>query len=433
MPPTMIGELAALGASFACSIGVTCATRASSRIGILAMNHVRMVFGILILITARLVFFGSVFPASLDQHGLFFLAISGVTGFFLCDVCLFKSCVAVGARIGLLLISLSPIFSTAIGWIFLDERLSLIACGGIALTLAGVVFVVLEKHSDETLSKKHLWTGIGLGILAAILQAISAATAKPVMIGASAIDPLTTTLVRALFAAPIFFLIGGVQGRTISIFKKIRSDPRAVGLIAITATVGMSLGVWLYMVGVQRAPIAIATTLTSTMPITVLPVAYLINHEHISKRAIIGAVITCVGFGVLILARLAFQKMLGAKGNVRFVAADLDLVAVFDDATVHQPRIHGGFSSAPANGFQFFDGIRPGQKPLASFKKIAPEISAQSITNNRHIELMHHISELRNLRFGEELGFIEEHTTDADIAVKIVGAEMFQKICFRVK
>ena len=51
----------------------------------------------------------------------------------------------IGARIGVLLLSLSPLFGTLLAWIFLGETLTLPELGAMALALAGVTWVVLER------------------------------------------------------------------------------------------------------------------------------------------------------------------------------------------------------------------------------------------------------------------------------------------------
>lgn len=298
MPCPMIGELAAIGASTSWSIGISCVAKASRRMGVLAANHVRIILGVLILVLARLFLSDTIFPV-LSQQAWLMLALSGVAGFFLADYFLLKSCVTLSTREAFLLFSLSPIISVGLGWTFLNEHLSPISCLGIAITLSGICLVILEKKEGETQRHKNLLKGILFGVLAAFWQAVGAALAKRGMIGAGTADPLSANLIRALFAGAAYILVGLVQGRTFAIIRQIRNNPKSVGLISIASVVGLAFGTWLFMVALKMAPIGIATTLASTMPVTVLPFAILIDHETISKRAILGAVIACVGVGVL--------------------------------------------------------------------------------------------------------------------------------------
>ena len=72
-------------------------------------------------------------------------ALSGLIGLVIGDSMLFQCYVLIGARIGVLLMSLSPIFGTLLAWMFLHETLTLPEIGAMALALAGVIWVVLER------------------------------------------------------------------------------------------------------------------------------------------------------------------------------------------------------------------------------------------------------------------------------------------------
>ncbi len=59
--------------------------------------------------------------------------------------------------------------------------------------------------------------------------------------------------------------------------------------------------------------------------------------------------------------------MLAAIGDVALVAADLHLLAfAFHPAIGLDAHHHGGFAAARANGFDFGEGIGPGEKGRAA-------------------------------------------------------------------
>ena len=72
-----------------------------------------------------------------------------------------------------------------------------------------------------------------------------------------------------------------------------------MSLIGIGAIIGPALGVWLSMVAIKLAPVGIASTLMALMPVTILPMTWLAYREKVSLRAIIGAVIACIGVALL--------------------------------------------------------------------------------------------------------------------------------------
>ena len=67
---------------------------------------------------------GEPLPLSASAHTWFWLGLSGIVGFFLCDLFLFKSMLIIGPRLTLLVFSLAPIIAALCGWIWLSEELS---------------------------------------------------------------------------------------------------------------------------------------------------------------------------------------------------------------------------------------------------------------------------------------------------------------------
>lgn len=81
-----------------------------------------------------------------------------------------------------------------------------------------------------------------------------------------------------------------------------RMGTRRAGFVfVLLGTVfGPVLGVWMSLVAADATSVGIAQTLMSLTPILILPYAAVVEREHISARAIIGAVIAVAGVGVLL-------------------------------------------------------------------------------------------------------------------------------------
>ncbi|MAB83763.1 MAG: hypothetical protein CMJ24_10075, partial [Phycisphaerae bacterium] len=71
-------------------------------------------------------------------------------------------------------------------------------------------------------------------------------------------------------------------------------------LILLGAIFGPVLGVWLSLVSIDRIDAGVAATLMSLSPVFILPVARIVEHEHIGLRAVLGAVLAVIGVGVLV-------------------------------------------------------------------------------------------------------------------------------------
>ena len=94
--------------------------------------------------------------------------------------------------------------------------------------------------------------------------------------------------------------------------------------------------------------------------------------------------------------------MLAADGDIALVTAYHHLFAgMHRFAILVQSQHHIGFAPAVTDGFQFHQLIGPGQQILATGKQLTEKIGAQAVTQYRNVQLVHHIAQLLNLRFGQ--------------------------------
>jgi len=294
-----LGEIAAIGTAISWSACALFFTSASRKIGSFTMSHFRMLFGTILIATAQVVITGELFPVDISLMNWVLLALSGLTGYFLCDACLFQCHVDLGPRLGILIFNFYPFVSAFLAWLFLKEHLSSLAWLGVVVTMSGVIFVLSEKRMKAPhVSGEHTRRGIILAVMAVIFQGISFTLAKPAMMGSEGVEPLTATLVRAIFGGAAFWLVSLFRGKIHVVAKKM-AHGRAISMIAMGAIVGPSVGVWLSMVAIKNAPVGIASTLMALMPIAILPMTAIVYKEKITIRAIVGAVIACLGVFIL--------------------------------------------------------------------------------------------------------------------------------------
>ena len=197
---------------------------------------------------------------------------------------LFQCYVLVGPRIGVLLLSLSPLFGTLLAWIFLHETLTMTEIGAIALALAGVTWVVLERGkggvSGTTGDKPH-WRGILFGVGAALCQATGLVIAKRGL--TDNFPALSATMIRMTTGMIAMWLLAAVTGQAGRTIRKVRADRRAALAILAGAFVGPFVGVWLSLIAVQSARVGIASTLMAMTPVLSLPLVPLVFRERVSR------------------------------------------------------------------------------------------------------------------------------------------------------
>ncbi len=92
---------------------------------------------------------GMPFPWDATGNQWFWLGLSGIIGFVMGDLCLFRAFILIGSRITMVIFALVPPVTAFAGWLFLGEGLSLKHWLGITLTVTGICMVILIKGSKE--------------------------------------------------------------------------------------------------------------------------------------------------------------------------------------------------------------------------------------------------------------------------------------------
>ena len=291
------GEISALITAFCWSGSSFAFTAAAERLGSLQLNINRLMLAIIFLFIT-IVLAGIGFNVSFSQ--ILFLAISGVVGFVFGDNYLFKSYQHIGARLGMLLMALSPIMSAVLALICLNESLSGWGVIGMAITIGGVILVVAERSETPASKYKISKIGIFYGLLGALGQAVGLIFAK-VAFNIGEINGFLATFIRIVVAVGVLFpliLLTGNYKNPVKLFAK---DMKALSSTITGTILGPYLGVTFSLLAVEHAKVGIAATLMSTMPIIMLPIARYVYKENLNWRAISGAVLAVAGVAILFL------------------------------------------------------------------------------------------------------------------------------------
>ncbi len=297
-----LGEISALITSVCFSAGSTFFTLSGRRVGSLIVNRIRLIFALLLLVAAHGALFGQALPLGAGAIRWFWLAVSGIIGLVLGDLFLFQAYVWIGPRISMLLMSLVPVITTLLAWIFLDEQLSSVHLLGIAITLAGVSWVILERNSRRRLAPPvpNYFRGVLFGLGGAMGQALGLITARFGLDGD--FSPISGNLIRMLAAASLLWAVTLLQGRGRETLQVIGNDRRSAGYVLAGAVAGPFLGVSFSLLAIQKAPVGIASTLMSLPPIFLIPIGYLVFGERFTWRAVIGTLVALAGVAALFLA-----------------------------------------------------------------------------------------------------------------------------------
>lgn len=289
------GEVAALSAAFIWAVAAVVYTRVGRQLSPLVLNLVKGIIAIALLLLT-LLFLGKLLP-SVSLMPVLLLLLSGVIGIGIGDTAYFTALNSLGARRALVLESLSPPLGAFLALVFLQEQLAPLAWLGIALTIAGVTWVVLERspHPNGTLTHPPL-RGIVAGLIAAIGQAIGAVLSRAALAGTD-IDPLWSTLIRLLAGILILLIWFSTQKQPIQKLAPLRSR-QLWGIVIMAAFASTYLGIWLQQIALKYTPTGIAQSLSATSPLFVIPFA-IATGEKVSLRAVFGAAIALAGVWLL--------------------------------------------------------------------------------------------------------------------------------------
>lgn len=288
------GESAALLTSACWALNSVCFTLAGRRVGSASVNLVRLLMAWALLVALHLALFHSAFPLHAGGARLGWLALSGLIGFALGDAVLFEAFLLIGARLAMLLMTLSPVFSALLAWIWLKQDLSPLKLAAMAVTLAGIAWVVWGDGERE--AHPHRMRGLLLGIGGALGQSVGLLFSLYGLSGGY--SPISANLVRVSAGLLALLAYIAVRRRLGPSLEGLR-DRRAAGLIALGAATGPVLGVIFSLVAIARAPMGVAATLMSLAPVFLLPVAHYGFREKVGVHAILGTVLALAGAAAL--------------------------------------------------------------------------------------------------------------------------------------
>ncbi len=292
------GEFAALGAAAIWAIAAMVYTQIGRQLSPLLLNLLKGLIAIaLLLLTLHLR--GQLFPA-VPLQAVQLLALSGVVGIGFGDTAYFQALQDIGPRRTLVIEALAPPLTALLAWVVLRESLSAIALAGIALTILGVLWVVLERTQNVDQPRLHWLRGVSCGLLAALGQAAGAVLSRSALAG-SDIDPLWSTLVRLVAGCAV--LMVWLLGQRLML-KQLRllGKPRVLSILVSTAFFSTYLGIWLQQVALKFASAGVAQSLSATSPLFVLPLAAM-TGDRLHWRSILGVVIALAGIWLLFSRR----------------------------------------------------------------------------------------------------------------------------------
>lgn len=304
-----MGEFIALSTVLCWTLSVQFFWAASKRVGAIPVNILRIAIALLLFSILLYIREGSLLPLHFPARAWILLSLSGIVGFFIGDIFLFKALVELGPRLTMLIQSLAAPTAAIIGWIFLGEGYQLFQWFGMVVTLTGVSIVIFERGKKRDVAKplnvrqssvSGIISGVIYGILAMFGQAIGLILSKAGMhVDSVYLDAFASTQIRAIAALASFILFFTLTRRWGNV-KVAIGDKKAVMYTAVGAAIGPFLGVSLSLYALHYLTTGVASTFFSLIPICIIPFSVYLHKEHVSLQAIIGALLAVAGVYMLV-------------------------------------------------------------------------------------------------------------------------------------
>lgn len=300
-----IGIAAALGSAASWALGTILFKRIGENMSPLAMTMAKAALSVVLLgVTLAIAGFTAMTPQNL---GL--LAVSGLVGIAVGDTLFFAALQHLAPQTLVVLMMVGQVLTALLAMVFLGERPTPAAWGGIACVLAGVGLVLRAGFSGE---EQHTRArGIVLGLLSVACMSVSQIVAKPALESVSALQETWVRMVAGVAGLAVF---GRCTGKLCAWCAEGR-DARLAGRFLLAVCVVTFGGFWLSLMAIKHVDVAVASTLNSMEPVFVLPLAAIFLREKITPTQIAGTLVAVAGVVLLCLGGSGEKKP--APGTVQ--------------------------------------------------------------------------------------------------------------------
>ncbi len=299
-------QIAALLAALAWALSSLVAAESVRELGGPRFTRLRMIFVTLLLATAATMFGDW---GSLRAVDTLMLSISGLVGLLVGDAALFTAMARIGPRRTGLVFTANAPFAAMMGVFLFDESFTFVAVLGAILTVTGVAVAVGNRRTVRgvrTVAIDHafeqvegrLWVGVAWGIIGALGQAGGAVLAKPAL--DAGVDTITAAAARAALATVALWIFARPLDRIAGSSRQDRLTWRHVGYLFVSAMLAMVIGMTLVLYSLGHGDVGVATILSATTPVILLPLMWATTRQRPTLAAWIGAALTVVGAALLL-------------------------------------------------------------------------------------------------------------------------------------
>jgi drug/metabolite transporter (DMT)-like permease len=287
MDPQTIGVGAALISAASWAAGAVLFKRISETVTPFGMTLTKSVMGLLLLGIAL----GFTGCQAVSPGNLALLVLSGLLGIAVADTLFFAALRDLGPNVLVVFLMIGQVLTAVLAVIFLREAPHAMAWAGILLTLGGIGAVLWTRFSTGQEKQATTRRGISLGLLFTGCMSVSWVIVKPAL---GAVDTLWATFIRMAAGALGILVFGAATGRLAEWMNPLQ-DLKLAGFFLCSVCVVTFGGFWLGLAAIKYVDLVIATSLSATEPLFVLPLAFLFLKERATPLQIAGTLVAVCG------------------------------------------------------------------------------------------------------------------------------------------
>lgn len=295
-----VGEIVALLAAFSFSMTSLFYTLAGRKVNAVISLATSLPISAGVMVLVHQVALGKPFPLDASLERWVYLGASGILAFVISSYFMLTAYQDIGPRLTMLIASFAPVLGALLAWVFLHQALPTHAVLGITVVMVGIVSVVADRSPQQSAG---LSVNMRRGVLFACLGTLAQSSAFVFSsLGvADGFPPFSATLIRLTAGMVTLWVVVALQGNirlTLTIFQ---DDRRTLLLIVGAAVSGAVIAGSLLLLALQNVTVGVATTLSHTTAIMLIPMSYIVLGEKITIRAVVGTLVAIVGIGILFI------------------------------------------------------------------------------------------------------------------------------------
>ena len=293
----MNSYILAIGAAAIWSMVALSATRIVRYFGSYNYNLLRLLGIIVFLFPYVYINWESIY---FNQSILSAIVLSSIIGIIIGDTFLFICLKRLGPRRQALLFSMQIPFTIILAEVFLQTLPSLIELIGCSLIFLGILIAIQFNRTipDDDLEniQGNKYAGLFAGIGLALCQSIGIILMKPAL---ESTDPIIVSYLRVIVASVIMF--GSLFFiKNNQLWERMKDIKKTIFSIFL-GFMGMGVGMTMLIIALKDGNPGVISTLSSTMPIMIIPILWVVTKNYAGHLAVVGATLTCVGTGIIFL------------------------------------------------------------------------------------------------------------------------------------